>query len=233
MNKENLLQKIKQTYPQFENFRDISLIPNILSDKKKIMDNLIFRSSSLAKYKVNLISSFLKKKDIKWILDLRDEREFAMYEFDENLEYPNFFSNNFVRNIPMNPNISLELDDDDYFRELYHVILKKYIAQIKRVFEYIARAAEERVIIHCQAGVDRTGIITGLLLDLLGVKREYILTDYELSEHYSLDRSNLQFLFDVIDHEYGGIKNYLCDYCQISFKLLEQVKNQFLLSEKS
>lgn len=37
------------------------------------------------------------------------------------------------------------------------------------------------LIVHCSAGQDRTGLAIGLLLELLGVPREYIFRDYHLS----------------------------------------------------
>jgi protein-tyrosine phosphatase len=46
----------------------------------------------------------------------------------------------------------------------------------------IAQAGPGGVLFHCARGVDRTGIISLLLLSLAGVRPEDILTDYELSE---------------------------------------------------
>lgn len=49
------------------------------------------------------------------------------------------------------------------------------------VVSAIARAQPGGVLFHCVRGVDRTGIITMLLLALAGVEPEEILMDYELS----------------------------------------------------
>jgi protein-tyrosine phosphatase len=38
------------------------------------------------------------------------------------------------------------------------------------------------VLIHCAAGKDRTGIAAGLLLEMLGVERAFILADYAKTE---------------------------------------------------
>jgi protein-tyrosine phosphatase len=40
------------------------------------------------------------------------------------------------------------------------------------------------VLFHCTAGKDRTGIISGLLLDLAGVPRADIVHNYAISAHY-------------------------------------------------
>ncbi|MGV9172748.1 MAG: tyrosine-protein phosphatase [Promethearchaeia archaeon] len=228
MEKELLIQEMNTIHPYFENFRDISLIPNKFSEEITLKQEVIYRSSSLAKYDIELISSFISENNIRWILDLRDRDEFETYEFDENFEYPAKFSDTYVKNIPMNPNIEPQYEED-YFRNLYYIILKDYHPQIRKVFDYIAGAKQHKLIIHCQAGVDRTGIVIALLLDLLGIKRNYIILDYELSERYKMNPENLKFLFRVIDEDYGGTSSYLRNYCHIPPSLLEKVKKFLLL----
>ena len=49
------------------------------------------------------------------------------------------------------------------------------------VFKAIAKAKEGGVLFHCKRGVDRTGIISLMLLSLLGVPEEEIVNDYALS----------------------------------------------------
>lgn len=49
------------------------------------------------------------------------------------------------------------------------------------VISEIANAGEGGVLIHCKRGNDRTGIITLLLLSLVGVPAEEIIAEYELS----------------------------------------------------
>jgi protein-tyrosine phosphatase len=43
--------------------------------------------------------------------------------------------------------------------------------------------AEPVALYHCHSGKDRTGIVTGLLLELAGVERAAIVADYAVSEH--------------------------------------------------
>lgn len=56
--------------------------------------------------------------------------------------------------------------------------------QFKQVFQLIAAQEEGTVLFHCTAGKDRTGIISGLLLDLAGVPRADIVHNYAISAHY-------------------------------------------------
>ena len=49
------------------------------------------------------------------------------------------------------------------------------------VFEVLADAGAYPVLLHCTAGKDRTGVITALLLSILGVDRTVIEADYALT----------------------------------------------------
>ncbi len=226
-----LIKELNDHYPEFENFRDFSAIPNKLSNRILLKEDLLFRSSSLAKYNTSILKSFIKRKNIKYIIDLRHKEEFSTYNFDERLEYPTEFASKYVKNIPLNPLIDKHLKNGR-FKHLYLAILQNYTSQIRDVFEHIAKTEREKLIIHCQAGVDRTGIIVALLLDLLGVERNIILMDYLLSERYLMKSENLSFLFSNIDENYGNTFNYLQNRCEIDLNVLKSVKKQLIKRKK-
>lgn len=71
-----------------------------------------------------------------------------------------------------------------YFRDA----LKHFPGLHAAAIRTIAHARPGGVLIHCKRGVDRTGIVTLLLLALVGVAPEDILADYELSEDPERDR---------------------------------------------
>lgn len=54
-------------------------------------------------------------------------------------------------------------------------------SRIARVADAIAGAADGGVLIHCEAGKDRTGLMTMLLLDLVGTPADAIAADYALT----------------------------------------------------
>jgi len=60
--------------------------------------------------------------------------------------------------------------------------------QFKQVFQRIAAQDDGTVLFHCTAGKDRTGIISGVLLDLAGVPRADIVHNYAISAHYLEDQ---------------------------------------------
>ncbi|MCB0119457.1 MAG: tyrosine-protein phosphatase [Anaerolineales bacterium] len=63
----------------------------------------------------------------------------------------------------------------------YQDALQRWPARHAAALKTIAQAKPGGVLFHCGRGVDRTGIISLLLLSLVGVSPEDILADYELS----------------------------------------------------
>jgi protein-tyrosine phosphatase len=66
---------------------------------------------------------------------------------------------------------------------VYTIILDHYPDMVAEVLRTIAAVADGAVLIHCQAGKDRTGTIAALLLDLAGVPAAWIAADYAESQN--------------------------------------------------
>jgi protein-tyrosine phosphatase len=66
-------------------------------------------------------------------------------------------------------------------REGYLAMLDASRPRFAEVFRLLAQS-EEPVVVHCQGGRDRTGLVVGLLLALAGVDFETIAADHALSE---------------------------------------------------
>jgi protein-tyrosine phosphatase len=91
-------------------------------------------------------------------------------------------------------------------------------------------------VFHCHAGKDRTGVVAALLLEALGVGREAVLDDYELTARYrrrehqdmtferlveagmtpeaaagvlSAPRWAMEQALDDLDRRFGGVEAYL------------------------
>jgi protein-tyrosine phosphatase len=76
----------------------------------------------------------------------------------------------------------------DTLGEAYVQWLGSNKPQFRQVFQLIAAQQDGAVLYHCTAGKDRTGIISGILLDLAGVPRADIVHNYALSAHYLEDQ---------------------------------------------
>lgn len=100
---------------------------------------------------------------------------------------------------------------------------------IKRIFDIIAEE-EKGIIYFCNAGKDRTGVITSLILMTLGVDKKDIIADYILTGIYMKDMldnyikaSNndrikeiifpkidyMERFLDEFEYKYNSIENYL------------------------
>lgn len=66
--------------------------------------------------------------------------------------------------------------------EVYRFALDERAPAMAGILAALADA-EPVALYHCHAGKDRTGIVTGLLLELAGVERAAVVADYALSEH--------------------------------------------------
>lgn len=82
----------------------------------------------------------------------------------------------------------------------------------KRFFTVLSKEESYPVLFHCSAGKDRTGILTALLLDLLGTPRHLIYDDYlhsmRITPALKVDRVWMDAVFAAVDAR-GGIKPFL------------------------
>lgn len=94
--------------------------------------------------------------------------------------------------------------------EFYIRGVRENAAAFRAAFALLADEANYPILYHCRAGTDRTGVMSALLLTLLGVERETIIADFRLSEQVDLpgDLAALQVLFTRIDAA-GGIEAFL------------------------
>jgi protein-tyrosine phosphatase len=100
---------------------------------------------------------------------------------------------------------------------------------IKNVFETLADERRLPLLFHCTQGRDRAGIITYLLLDMLGVDRRVIRAEYDLSGDVGKTSSyeGINAIFDDVDAA-GSIHQYLHDYMEISYKTQRRVRENLL-----
>ena len=114
---------------------------------------------------------------------------------------------------------------------------------------------EGPVMFHCMGGKDRTGMTAALLLCCLGVDRQAVLDDYELtsrcsgpdriphvvdlfvSEGISRDAATgilstprwaMENTLDRLDSHYGGIEEYLCGLGEMDTRTIESLRSRLL-----
>jgi hypothetical protein len=76
-----------------------------------------------------------------------------------------------------------EATDDDALGRYYVEVLERFAPNFAAVVDELPGDGGG-VVVHCAGGMDRTGLVAALLLDLAGVEREAIAGDYALSERH-------------------------------------------------
>jgi len=141
-------------------------------------------------------------------------------------------------------------------------LLSDYLGMLERagpamghLLAHLAEEAGTPALIHCAGGKDRTGMTVALLLSLLGVDRETVLDDYELTGRIqsakdipwvvdvfvqmgiprqgaegmlSSPRWAMAEALDRLDSAYGGVNHYLIDRGGLSFATVARLRDKLL-----
>lgn len=220
-----------------ENMRDIggySIGNNLVVKLGKIIRTNVI--TNLNEEELNEI----KNMGFTDIIDLRSDEEVKRKNgvFFNN---PNFNYNH----IAINGNGRLPKDENDIVNTYMEMLEGK--EQIRKIFEILSNSIGG-VIYYCNVGKDRTGLITALILKLLGVDNKDIVADYIASgvflekklKDYAVEINNPDILkvtvpkpetifrvLENIDNEYGSIERFLLDV-GITKKQIEIIKEKYI-----
>jgi protein-tyrosine phosphatase len=146
-------------------------------------------------------------------------------------------------------------DGEDLLRGIYVNMLDHSGSVIGTMFGGLTVHSGLPAVFHCHAGKDRTGLVAALLLEALGVDRETVLDDYELTAKYRL-RSHQDDSFarlvkgglvpeaaagvlgaprwamaetlDRLDQRYGGIEAYLLGPAGLDTETLDRLRHELV-----
>ncbi len=222
------------------NFRDLGGYPT--ADGLVTAWDEVFRADSVS-FLTQAGWNELGKLSIKRVYDLRRQNERDSWPtLDHGLDHE-------VVHLPIGPQAA-EMTlvewfthrgadanwDDSYVAETYRENLTTWPDVFARLITELADPTHRPAVFHCTAGKDRTGIAAALLLEVLGVDREHILDDYELTNvtrsaqrieelkpelaaagidlevvrpYLSAPRAALGDTLDWLAREYGGAEGYL------------------------
>lgn len=186
----------------------------------------------------------LKDLNVSTIIDLRrdDEIKYHLKKI-EKLKENFLYSQVSLTPKPMRlEEIQRIIDKKESIGRSYISIIDNFKA-IKKIFEIMANA-EGKVLYHCQEGKDRTGIVSMILLGLVGVYRTDVMADYEISsanlgyidrydpsEKESVFRItspyNIKEAMEYIERKYKGYEAYLT-YAKVDDDTIKKIKEKMI-----
>jgi protein-tyrosine phosphatase len=154
------------------------------------------------------------------------------------------------------PDVSgLSPDGEQILRDLYIGMLEHSAELFGQLLGGLPAPGALPAVFHCHAGKDRTGMTAALLLLALGVDRESVLDDYELTRRYrtrehqhdtfdrlvarglspeaaagvlSAPRWAMSDALDALRDVYGGVENYLTTRARLADSQLDELRSRLL-----
>lgn len=235
------------------NFRDLGGYPSELGGSTRW--GVLFRAAALH----GMTESDLREFDalgIRTVFDLRrdDECEAAP---DPMPSIQICLMSHVLAKAPM-PDRGTLVDHDHgvhFMRLLYSGLLAHAGAEIGRLLEGIAARDAVPAVFHCTAGKDRTGVVAALILRAVGVDRETVLDDFELTNLYvtrdthaamyarmleigmspeaaagmfAAARESMAAMLDELDEVYGGIEPYLVEHAGLDHRTIDRLRELLL-----
>ena len=211
------MERIKLEY--VKNFRDLG--GYLTSDNKVTNFNRIYRSS-VPTTLTDKEREFFRRNNLKTIIDLRNKEEITK----KKNAFSNFEEFNYY-NIPLRGGDFPKKEKDIPYGYLDII---DDLDSIKEVFKTI-RDSKGSILINCNAGKDRTGVICMLILLLCNVLEEEILVDYQVSYTYLKETIRKMHLDNPKMPKYLG--NSKMEYMEDALKLFkdkyESIDNYMML----
>jgi protein-tyrosine phosphatase len=211
------------------NFRDLGGYE--AGDGRRTRWRTLFRADGLGDLTADDLE-VLRALGIRTVVDLRSGDELERGRFDVDAHPVSFHHFPIIEKLP-DPE---EFDRrPDLLGSQYQGMLGDAGEQILAVLETLAEPDALPAVFHCTAGKDRTGVLSAIVLSLLGVDEPTVVADYALSgeamvrlraklivkypdsrtvieninEVFSADPAQMEALLDHLRERYGSIESYI------------------------
>jgi protein-tyrosine phosphatase len=210
------------------NFRDLGGYATV--DGRRTRWRVLFRADGLSELSQTDFS-IMRDLGIRTVVDLRSGHEVEQSRFDVEAHPVAFHHFPFIDQLP---------DVEQWDRRpgllgaQYKEMLDDAAPQIIGALEVLTASDSRPAVFHCTAGKDRTGLLSALVLSLLGVPEETVVADYALSgeamerlraklivkypdskdtisdidEVFSANPANMVELFAHLRERYGSVTEY-------------------------
>lgn len=174
------------------NFRDGGDYPT--ADGKRVVRGQLFRSAAMYAIESDADLAYLQQFGFKTVLDLRslEERQLQPDRWvlaDPSINYLahdySFMAmmKNFTETRKKMAAASKTVSTKSLMPAMYKGMSASLKPQLKLYFQALLEQ-QTPIIVHCSAGQDRTGFVSAMMLEALGVERNLILEDYQLSTDF-------------------------------------------------
>ncbi len=211
------------------NFRDLG--GYAVGGGKRTRWRVLFRADGLGDLSESDLS-VLRALGIRTVIDLRSEGELERSRFDVDAHPVAFHHFPFLDELPDAQEFERQ---PGFLGSQYREFLSDAGGQIRAALEVLATPEALPAVFHCTAGKDRTGVLSAIVLSLLGVDEPTVVADYALSgeamerlraklivkypegrdsienldEVFSADPAQMEALIDHVKDRYGSVDAYV------------------------
>lgn len=210
----------------------------VTADQQQTSSKAFVRTDNLSRLSAEGLQA-LREHGVTTIIDLREA-------FELDIDPPHFEPTSGQAGYPTYHHISLiDPKDEEGVKGVYKIkelgklycwMLDRFTNSIALIMKTMAQATGGTILFHCHSGRDRTGIIAGLLLALVGVPPDTIAQDYAVSNTYIQPTYEKELveqpevmleMLAHLDKHYGGAENYLLQ-AGVTAKELHQLRTHLL-----
>jgi protein-tyrosine phosphatase len=210
------------------NFRDLGGYAT--EDGLRTRWRVLFRADGLSELTETDLE-VMRELGIRTVVDLRSGQEVEQSRFNVEAHPVTFHHYPFIKALPNAEDFARA---PGFLGTQYTEMLDEATPQIIGALSALAAPDARPAVFHCTAGKDRTGLLSALVLSLLGVPEETVITDYALSGAamsrlraklikkypdgesviadsdvlFSADPANMVALFAHLRNRYGTVAEY-------------------------
>jgi len=210
------------------NFRDLGGYAT--EDGLRTRWRVLFRADGLSELTETDLE-VMRELGIRTVVDLRSGQEVEQSRFNVEAHPVTFHHYPFIKALPNAEDFARA---PGFLGTQYTEMLDEATPQIIGALSALAAPDARPAVFHCTAGKDRTGLLSALVLSLLGVPEETVIADYALSDAamsrlraklikkypdggsviadsdvlFSADPANMVALFAHLRNRYGTVAEY-------------------------
>jgi protein-tyrosine phosphatase len=162
-------------FERLYNFRDAGGYRT--GDGRIVRCGRLYRSDSLAKLSARDWDQF-RSLGVRTVIDLRHRREVEVRGRIPDSDGTGYHNISIEHRPYDQAALSPAIEPGRFLADRYAELAEDGTAEIRQALELLAVGDAAPVVIHCAAGKDRTGVLTALVLALLGVTDGDIVADY-------------------------------------------------------